>query len=76
LYIFHISPGSVGVKYIALFDPTTTGVTSSTLRSELESELDIVNNEKFIGSLQLSKIDGENALTFSGNIFCCSYICN
>ncbi|CAB3990733.1 3-oxoacyl-[acyl-carrier- ] synthase, mitochondrial, partial [Paramuricea clavata] len=63
--VIDLYPGSVGVKYIALFNPTTTGVTSSTLRSELEPELDIVNNEKFIGSLQLTKIDGENALTFS-----------
>ncbi|CAB4004793.1 c-binding -like isoform X1, partial [Paramuricea clavata] len=57
--------GSVGVVYLALFDPSTAGLTSSSLGSELEAQLNTTNNEKFLGALQLKKSDSGNAFAFT-----------
>ena len=70
LCTFNISQGSIGVRYILLFNRTTTGVTSGTLSTELEKALNVTGNDTFIGPFQLLKMDGGNVLTFSGKNIC------
>ncbi|CAB3982228.1 mucin isoform X1 [Paramuricea clavata] len=57
--------GSVGITYLALFDPTTIGLTSNSLNSELEAQLNTANKETSLGPFQLKKTSSGNALTFT-----------